>query len=116
MGGHWVENPPQRKTRVAYTLAEKIEKKSIAAKQVHKVLRQHPNIDFPPVPLGLTPENVVRFTMSCVAQYLSPVKLEGEDNDFQCEDVARAIRMKLTPEIVDMVKLAILEGKAKVKI
>ncbi|HWT01172.1 MAG TPA: hypothetical protein VN256_13065 [Pyrinomonadaceae bacterium] len=74
--------------------------RDITAHAVHKSLRLHPNFEFPEPPETPFHDELVEFITETVARYLSPPKVEGENEEFACVDVASAIRNHLKPEIL----------------
>jgi hypothetical protein len=61
------------------------------------VLRLHPNLEIPEPPPDATPGRLIEYALDCAARFVSPPKVDGEDVEFVCEDVAAAIRRDLLP-------------------
>ena len=70
---------------------------------------KHPNLEIPPFPKGVVwPHShelrlTIRWVLEAAARAVSPPKLDGENNELKCEEVARVIRgplyEKLTKEL-----------------
>lgn len=83
------------------------------ADRTHAALRDHPNFQFPTFPkrerlihAPLSVQlDVAEFVLEAVACFVSPPKVEGEDEHFECVDLATAIREKLGPEILNLFRL-----------
>jgi hypothetical protein len=77
-----------------------------SARAVHRALRLHPNFEFPETPRGISADDpavreAIQYAVETVATYVSPTpKVEGEDDELECYDVATAIREYLLPEIL----------------
>ena len=89
--------------------------KRVPSNMVHKTLRDHPKIKFPNIPKRMTPQAIAKYTTECIAIYLSPTKIKGEDFDFACEDVKDAILSKLLPEIIEKIEWEIVKENLGVK-
>lgn len=74
------------------------------AAQAHKALRYHPNLEFIEPPDWWTPEDIALWVIENLARFISPPKIDGEDEEFSCEDIAKAIREKVGPELIEMMK------------
>jgi hypothetical protein len=72
--------------------------------RTHEALRFHPNFRFPDAPAD-DRAALVEFVLEAVARFVSPPKIASEDEEFACEDIANAIRTKLSPEIFRMLGL-----------
>jgi hypothetical protein len=88
MGGH---------TYIRETDEQRIER---LGEMAHKRLRYHPKFRFPNRPKRKTRKAVIAFTAETIARFLSPAKIDGEDDEFSCESLAEAVRGHLLPEIV----------------
>lgn len=55
-------------------------------------LKDHPNFSPPRSPHELTVAAVVRFTLDYAANLVSPPKVDGEDEERSCNDVAEELR------------------------
>lgn len=68
-------------------------------------LAGHPNIRLPALPRGVAdnPEtqSAVRWALECAAAFVSPPKEDGEDEEFRCDDVAKALTGVLWPGLRD---------------
>ncbi len=69
-----------------------------------KRLRRHPNFKWPADPIDLTDESLVRYICEACANFVSPEKHEGENDEFRCEDISNAIRSLFLPELMEQVK------------
>ena len=69
--------------------------------RTHKRLRGHPNFTFPPPPKDFRPETIAAYVVDAVANFVSPPKNEGEHNEFACEDIANALRLKFKKELIE---------------
>ena len=62
-------------------------------------LTVHPNQKLPALPpIGATERDfriIVTWAVDSVAEYISPLKEEGENDSFACEDVAESIQYRL---------------------
>jgi hypothetical protein len=84
-------------TREEWNVA--MDKRTIPPDQTHPALRNHPNFEMPPAPESSDPQAVADWVIATVAAYISPPKVEGEDAEFSCINIADAIRGRLGPEI-----------------
>ena len=63
------------------------------AETVTEMFIGHPNFVVPPLPKGqdgiVSPdaEQIMEWTLRCVAMLVSPPKEDDEDNDFECDEV-----------------------------
>lgn len=59
----------------------------------------HPNLTFDPAPEGLLHKKdaykVMEWTLRCAADFISPKKVPGENEEFECEDLAFTFRTLL---------------------
>lgn len=76
--------------------------KKVSVGEIHRTLVQHLNFEIPQPPLNATPKQAAEFILESVARYLSPPKIKDEDNEFECLDIANAIRTKLGPELLNI--------------
>ena len=61
-----------------------------------ELLANHPNLDIPEVP-RLQADSwrmgaILDWTLDAAAEFISPLKEDGEDDEFNCGDVAQALR------------------------
>ena len=77
---------------------------------VYRTLRNHPNFTFPEPPelphiySGSMAEDVARYVVETIAAYVSPPKVDGEDDEMACVDVAGSLRQHLLPEILSKLR------------
>lgn len=72
-----------------------------ARNRTYRDLAYHPSFAFPDPPVELTPEAVVAYAIEAAARLISPApKVSGEDNEFACDDIARALRVDLLRDLV----------------
>lgn len=64
----------------------------------------HPNFELPALPRTRRRDSLVAFVLESVARFVSPPKVEGEDEEFACEDIANAIRTQLKPKILSLLR------------
>lgn len=88
---------------MGYAVTTKV-KRYAGADKAHRRLRMHPNFKFPPVPQELNAEAVVIYALETAARFISPPKLEGESDEFACEDLAAALKLHLQPELIERVR------------
>lgn len=91
------------------------ERKSVPSNEVHTTLRNHPKVRFNKPPKRMTPQAIVEYTLDCVAKYMSPTKIDAEDFDFRCKDVADAIKTKLKDELIELIEWEIVKQNLGVK-
>lgn len=78
-----------------------------------KRLRRHPNFKWPADPADLTDDALVRYICEACANFVSPEKHEGENDEFRCEDISNAIRELFLPELTGQVdRLRTIGGEA----
>lgn len=82
------------------------------ATATHHRLRLHRNFRFPPDEQLLTDEAIVTYAIEAAANFISPSKAVGEDEEFACEDVADALRRLLLPELLGRVRALRAVGNA----
>lgn len=76
----------------------------------HTALMAHPNFYFPVPPRIKTVVSVADYTAKVIANYISPTKVEGENDEFACEIVTAAIETLLLPLIKQrLIEVAPLE-------
>jgi hypothetical protein len=95
-------------------MGSNITKTDVSSKAVHRSLRLHPNFVMPEAPKSPTVEQAVKFAIEAIARYVSPPKIEGEDEEFACIDVATAIREQLGPELLEAIKGPPTSGWAQI--
>lgn len=66
-------------------------------------LSSHPNFQPPPPPSQETIEEIVRYTLEYAARLISPPKVDGEDEEIECDDVAAELRNSVQ-DIIDSMK------------
>jgi hypothetical protein len=76
------------------------------AKEVYATLRLHPNFKMPDCPKNPTPEAAAKFVLEAVSRFVSPPKVDGENDELACIDVATAIATHLGPELIEKLKRA----------
>jgi len=69
-----------------------------------QALRDHPNFTFPSEVESIDPITIAKFVIDTIARFVSPTKVEGEDEEFTCKQVADAIRDHLGPEIISLLE------------
>lgn len=62
-------------------------------------LMQHPNFTVPPFPKDGGAEAIIRWSLHAAASFVSPPKVDGEDEEFACEDVAKTLRGALADRL-----------------
>lgn len=87
------------------------EDRGYSVKSAYRILRRHPNFNFPKPPKNDSPEEVAKFVIETLARFVSPDKMPEENDEFECIDIATAIREKLGPEIITLLR----HGISKVK-
>jgi hypothetical protein len=79
--------------------------KSKGKDKAHQALRYHPNFKLPELPETTTVTDVAAYIIESLARFVSPQpKLKDENEEFACEDIAAAIRERVGPELLEMVK------------
>ena len=73
---------------------------------IAKGLMTHPNFKLPPRPRGYKRDAFlagVNWGIACAAAAVSPPKVDGEDEEFSCDDLAKFLRNDVTRAALDHV-------------
>jgi hypothetical protein len=74
---------------------------SSSQKKTPKVLKLHPNLNIPDPPEDRSEESLINYILESAARFVSPPKVQGEDVEFLCDDLARAIREDLRKILIE---------------
>lgn len=91
-----------------------VQPKKHGVAETNRRLRKHPNFKLPDREPDL--ENVIDlsdYIIESICMFISPPKVDGEDENFSCEDVAQAIKSHLQPEIIERLKQVYSKGLFK---
>jgi hypothetical protein len=102
--GHFVTNStpkPATTPKIQFSW----EKSGAPAARPATALLQHPNFQLPPPPTSGDPAALIQWACDSCATFVSPPKLDGENEEFRCDDIAAELR-NLGP------KLAAIAGRA----